>query len=575
MAPLRTLLCLGTAACMVSALGSSLRVSPAAPPLAQQAAPRDRPSPAATGTGSISGRVLVRGQPTPAPVRRARVTLRSEALPEPRATDTGTDGRYRFDNLPAGQYRVRAEKPGYVGLEYGATRPFVQAAPLEVGEGQARTADISLPRGAALEGRILTEDGEPVQDATVSAMRLAYGPRGRRPEPVGQARTDDLGRFRVHSLPAGNYYLQMAPSRLDALDRQTSPGERPAGYAHTFYPGTARVDEARTVTLVSGQEIGQLDFTPQIVPTARITVDVLDASGRRPASASCRLQPVSGVGGTVSGFGDPRTSGSFQFPAAPPGQFWLTAAAMPAAGGDPEYAATRLTVSGEDLPALTIRTARGATLTGAIEVDADGAPLSLAGLQVLAHEAEFELPNPAGPASGTTIAASTATANGRFTILSLFGPRLLRTSRLPQGWALKAVWLDEQEITDSVYDFRAGDQPRTLRLVITNRTGSVAGTVTGERGRPVGDARVVVFADDERRWGLWSRFVRSAAVSAEGRFKLEGLLPGDYLVCAVESLEDDAWTDPSVLRGLRPMAVPLAVAERASQTLTLTLRALQ
>ena len=229
-----------------------------------------------------------------------------------------------------------------------------------------------------------------------------------------------------------------------------------------------------------------------------------------------------------------------------------------------------------DLPALTLRTARGATLTGAIEVDADGAPLSLAGLQVLAHEAEFELPNPAGPASGPAAAtAATVTADGRFTMPSLFGPRLLRTSRLPQGWALKAVWLDEQEITDSVYDFRAGDAPRTLRLVVTNRTGSVAGAVTGERGRPVGDARVVVFADDERKWGPWSRFVRSVAVSAEGRFTLEGLLPGDYRVCAVESLEDDAWTDPSVLRGLLPMAVLLAVAEQTSQTLTLTLRALQ
>jgi len=229
---------------------------------ARQVLPRDQPGRVAAGTASIAGRVLVRGQATPTPVRRARVTLRGEGLPEARITDTDTDGRYRFDNLPAGQYRVRAEKPGYVGLDYGAVRPFVQPPPIEIRDGQARTADILLPRGAALEGRILTEDGEPVQDATVSAVRLAYGPRGRRPEPVGQARTDDLGRFRVHSLPAGSYHLQMAPSRLDALDRQVPPGERPAGYAHTFYPGTARVDEARTVTVVCGQEIGQLDFTP-------------------------------------------------------------------------------------------------------------------------------------------------------------------------------------------------------------------------------------------------------------------------------------------------------------------------
>ncbi len=69
---------------------------------AQQATPRDRAGTVAAGTAAVSGRVLVRGLLTPTPVRRARVTLRGEAPAEARTTDTDTDGRYRFDRLPAG-----------------------------------------------------------------------------------------------------------------------------------------------------------------------------------------------------------------------------------------------------------------------------------------------------------------------------------------------------------------------------------------------------------------------------------------------------------------------------------------
>jgi hypothetical protein len=158
---------------------------------------------------------------------------------------------------------------------------------------------------------------------------------------------------------------------------------------------------------------------------------------------------------------------------------------------------------------------------------------------------------------------------------SLFGPRVLRPARLPSGWALATVWLDANEITDAVFDFRASEAPRTLRLVVTNRTGSVAGTVTDDRSRPAGQARVVVFAADERAWGPWSRFVHSVAASPEGRFSLDGLLPGEYLICALEYLEDDAWTDAGVLRRLRPMAVPLTMVERARRTMTLTMRTFQ
>ncbi len=57
-------------------------------------AQRDRAAlPAETGTAAIAGRVLHDVTGASQPVRRARVTLESEALQAPRTTDTDTDGR--------------------------------------------------------------------------------------------------------------------------------------------------------------------------------------------------------------------------------------------------------------------------------------------------------------------------------------------------------------------------------------------------------------------------------------------------------------------------------------------------
>jgi hypothetical protein len=540
-------------------------------PAAQVA--RDRPDTSPAGTGVIAGRVVVLGTQPAVPVRRARVTLLGDRLPEATLTDTDTDGRYRFEQLPAGSYRVKAEKPGYVTLEHGATRPFSRPAPIELKDGQSLTADLALPRGAALEGTILDETGETVQNITVAAVRFTFT-GGRQLQPLQEARTDDLGRYRIHSLPPGTYYVQAFPDPLETAARgpgPLAPGERPRGLARTYFPGTPRLTDARRITLETGQDVSMLDFAVGTVPLATVTGHILDATGRTTMQASSRVQRVDGPVGEVRGFSDPRTPSRFEYRTVPPGDYWIMAAAVPAAGGVTEFAAMRVTIAGEDLPALTLRTERGMAIDGRVEVDgADRLP-SLAGLHVIAHEQEYQLPSPGrgAPAPGSDIAVR---EDGRFTIGSLFGPRLIRLARLPAGFALQRVWLAETDITDTVTDFRATNAPRPMRIILTSRTATLSGEVTDDRGGTPAEARIVIFAEDERLWGLHSRFVRSVTADASGRFAIDGLLPGRYLVSAVPYLEDDAWTDVDVLRQLRAHAVPLTLGARQEETITLRAR---
>ena len=64
-----------------------------------------QPRRAAAGAASVAGTVV---NDEGGPLSRARVTLRSALLPEPRVLVTDGMGRFSFDRLPAGDYRGRA-----------------------------------------------------------------------------------------------------------------------------------------------------------------------------------------------------------------------------------------------------------------------------------------------------------------------------------------------------------------------------------------------------------------------------------------------------------------------------------
>lgn len=357
----------------------------------RQPIPRD-------ATASISGRITVAGESPPVPVRRARVRLDGDAPDSGRFTDTDTDGRYRFDGLPAGAYRITADKPGYVTLPAGASRPFTRPPPIRLRPGEETVVDIALPRGAALEGLIGGVSGEPLTNMSVAAIRMVAAIDGRRPQTVAQTGTDDLGRYRLHSLPPGDYFIEAwLDSTLSLAIQRPGPG---LGFARTYYPGHPQVTDGQSIRLAVGEERGGLDFALAVVPMTRLKVRVLDVAGRVPARASCRLQAVGGPVGVVRGFGDPRDSSLFTFPEVPPGDYWLLGAARSSQGEADEYAAVKLSASEGDLGEVVLRTAPGAWIQGTIDTDSGEPVPPLGGVSLVVHRRTFELPSADRTAGG-------------------------------------------------------------------------------------------------------------------------------------------------------------------------------
>jgi protocatechuate 3,4-dioxygenase beta subunit len=195
-----------------------------------------RPS---TGSLSVTGRVVTGIGPDTRPVRHARVTLIGGPFNVTRVSSTDTKGEYRFDWLASGDYHVSVRKPGFVTREAHATPG----------------AEIAMVRGGAIEGIVADVTGDPLNNVAVSALQRQPG--GAAPKLVGETRTDDLGRYRIHSLDAGEYVIQAATDQnsRSVLDQSTR------GTTSAYYPSSASIEDARVVGVAVGRDVTSIDVT--------------------------------------------------------------------------------------------------------------------------------------------------------------------------------------------------------------------------------------------------------------------------------------------------------------------------
>jgi hypothetical protein len=112
-----------------------------------------------------------------------------------------------------------------------------------------------------------------------------------------------------------------------------------------------------------------------------------------------------------------------------------------------------------------------------------------------------------------------------------------------------------------------------LEVVFDDKPTAVTGSAADPSGAPVPDYTLIVFAADERRWAPESRFIASERPDQKGRVRVSGLPPGDYLMAAVEWVEEGQWLDPQFLERLRPLASKLTL--EAGQTAAVQLKVVQ
>ena len=569
----------------------------------RQDAARDRAQ-VPPGTASVTGRVITAD--TGRPVKRTRVSV-SGGGRGGRTVTTDDQGRYRVEQLPAGNYTITAAKSGFVDSIYGQRRPLQPGTPLQLGDGDtAANVDIRLTRGGVITGHVADEDGEPLSRALVTVQRYQYRSGERQLLPFGGDQTDDRGQYRVFGLPPGEYYVSASAAGLEQLigrglqqlaagmplgggrgGRGAGPGAfgpgapaepGPTGYAPTYYPGVVSAPEAGRVQVGAGQEVSSIDFQIQLVPLATVNGIVVGAED----AVAVTLAPQEGAGGPLARLGGQiltgraQADGTFSIASVPPGRY-VAIARSGGRNGEPRIGTQAVVVNGQNIDSVTLALRPGITLSGNITVESSGtpAPADYSVFRVDAPEVDpLPIGGGAGRGGGGPLGAGgRSEKNGTFQVPNLLpGAHYIRvTGGGVQGagnasWTVKAITIAGQDVSDSPIELKAGENVENVTVVLTDRTTEISGTVRDGKNAGVPALTVIAFSSDQQHWRPQSRRINAVRTDQAGAFRVRNLPPGDYLLVAVDDVEQGEWFDPAYLEKIRESATRVTIAEGDKKT---------
>jgi hypothetical protein len=446
---------------------------------------------------------------------------------------TDVAGAFVITGVEAGEYRLVA-RPGphnwrYLATGYRAVRGSDSGRPVVVRSGdRLQGMDIALPSGAAVEGRVIDENGEPLSQMAVVAARILAGSDAPQRLPHPPATTDDLGRYRIYGLEPGDYIVatesRYTVSSSSVRETKTTSATRavePPGFPRTFHPSAASEAAAQRVRLTAGRDASGIDILVTRTNLLDVSGTVLDSRGV-PASATNGLLSRDKVSGAGPNSFYTDTDGRFRVRALEPGNYRLLIGRGGAVNGRVEFADVPLTLAG-DIEGLVLSTQPGVAVSGRV-VLAEGQALDTRTLRITFERSGAAL------RSVETIAAMTD--DRRFRGQDVYGPHLVRVAGLPSGSTVKAVLLRGEDITDVATAFRAEDDDQ-LEIVISSRVSTLEGTVRGEGTSPPGDATVYVFGEDRGAWRMSSPRTHKSDAGEGGKFSVSGLAAGRYYAIAV------------------------------------------
>jgi uncharacterized protein (DUF2141 family) len=544
------------------------------------------------GTGVITG-VVVSDDAEARPIRKARVTCGG---PEVKGQTTISDdrGRFTFTGLAPGRYTVTASKDAWVTAAYGAKRPLRPGSAIPLAAGETADIAVRLPRGSVITGTLFDHNGQPATGTSVRAFRYVIANGERRLAPVSSnAATDDRGTYRIYGLPPGDYVVgasgRVGPVNLQGSElrltteidvrhataagpRTPPPPDRGVAFAQTYYPGSTVASQAGVVSIGKGEERDGVDFTLQLVPTARVEGTVTLPGGTLPTGTQIDL--IAGIqaipGSPMEGLRTGRVApdGSFSFADVPPGPYSLIArvsrpiANPDGSAGPPQlvWASAAVNVDGEHIAGLSLVLEPGMTIAGRVRFDGTIPPPDLKAVRVTLQAVHAQ------EAVAFAPPAATVAPDGRFTITGVTPGRYRLGASFPGSgragnWALRSAVVNGQDSLDVPFVISPGQHVADAAITFAGRLAQLSGAVQSAAGEAVNAFTVVLFPADQSLWLPQSRRIQGTRPSADGAFTFRNLPAGEYLLAAIDDVEPDEWFDPAFLQRLLPTAMKIAIAE--------------
>jgi hypothetical protein len=518
---------------------------------------------------------IVTRDPDSQPVKKALIELIAENQSEAGNYTgiTAADGTFRIDNILPGRYHLFAERSGLLDLDRQRRHTDGQILTLAPGQ-ELKDLHLRLQAAAVIRGRVTDEDGDPLPNAEVTALRQTYAAGHKHWENAGADRTNDLGEYRIANLPAGNVYISVNPppdfkslienagTRSDA--RNPKPEAQSETYQTTYYPGTPDRGQAAPVQLHPGDEF-PADFSLAPSPSLSIRGSVVNVPPR--ASASIMLQ--SRDFSLILNGADIRKDGSFVIRDVSPGSYTIIATVEGAPV--PMMARQSLQVGSTSVDGLRLAPQPGSTLQGRVRVEGKG------GVTRFDPERIFLALQSVDPDQDEAMIASRETfssiahvsPDGSFQWTDVpagnYYVQVMGDSAGNEAWFVKSLTAGGREVNDSGIALSGGTV--TLDLLVSANGSVVEGVVVDHDGEPVANALVV--AVPETRLRSRTDHYRKTVTDQSGRFTLRGIRPGDYTLFAWETVEGDAYYNSDFLKSYEERGSVLHLSEGNRKSLQL------
>jgi len=312
-----------------------------------------------------------------------------------------------------------------------------------------------------ITGRVTDPSGHPVGSVFVSVLEeYERDPRGGPPvHPVNVrlfALTEADGSYTLKGLRTGRYLVVAIPHQTN---RST-----PTGFGITYFPGTARQAEARSVFVPrSGTTSANIVLAParlfNIAGSAHLS------NGEPARAMPLYLAHGDGLFGLDSGRGTTRADGTFGIAGFPPGTYFLQIREgtwPPPRDVIPRISGARVTIVDRDVTDARVAPISMVRATGRVIVDAE-TRRSLNPSSIRVSATPFDWDGNPGPQR-----AGTLTSDLHFEFRTWPGRGTVRV--LPESaWVVTAIRLGGVDVTRSGIDFRAGSEISGLEVEIVKR----------------------------------------------------------------------------------------------------------
>jgi len=496
---------------------------------------------------SLSGTVV--NSVTGEPIRRALVQI---YMGPGQASLTDDSGHFEFNGLPPGQASVTVKKPGFFS-EGEAARKGSSPALVTVGS-ETDAIVLKLIPEAVIQGKIQSEDGEPIGAAPVMVFAPHINDGHKIWDQAGSASTDEDGEFRIVNLTPGTYYLEAGPKLRSSFPNARS-ATRQLGFAAAYYAGTPARESATAIELGPGQQF-EAGLLLKSEPLFHITGDISGLSDSQGTS----VQVVNQYGEAVRPVRLDQETGQFQANV-PAGSYLLRATTWSERGRSSSAEVPLVVHSDVDRLQIALSPPHSIPVIVKLEPVHRHERSELQSVRLVS--VRFRVTDPARAAPEYSSNVEKTQNRLALVIHDLAAGKYSVEVQPAADWYVRQAQCGSTDLLNDQLTVLPGVQTPPIEIVLRDDGATIKGKVDMGEGRKRAAVVVVPARAAEKAKMVWT--------SPGGDFAQSGLAPGEYDVIAVDRGDALEYANPEVMSKYLTRGTHIALQADESRSISLDL----